>query len=251
MIFFIDKSQEDIVPTLSVHHTSFVEMATESGPSQIEATVQPRLTEDDLTDDQKAIVVNLMDSCGFTTKLILLAFQKCPTPHLEEAIQKWCIDNQNCFDSDTQSNHDDILDPCSEPSDNEFEDNVPQGELSFFQPSAEIFSNYQESKVYQKPMPRITVREQMPINEHHPHVMELLLAGYLLEQCIDAVKKYPDNNKKAMDYLNPLWEDSKKYDQNSVVKISNKSYLSLVELGIVLQKLSQRCKGKQDVTQRY
>ena len=59
---------------------------------------QPKLTDKDLTDKQKAILDNLKELCGFSRKLILFAFERCSRPDIEEAVMNWCNDKQDDFD---------------------------------------------------------------------------------------------------------------------------------------------------------
>jgi hypothetical protein len=58
---------------------------------------QPSLKEEDLTDKQKATVDNLMEQCGFSKKLIYLAFERCAKPDLEDAVRDWCNENEEKF----------------------------------------------------------------------------------------------------------------------------------------------------------
>ena len=66
-------------------------LKTSSGP-------QPKLTDEDLTDQQKVIIDNLKEMCGYSRKLILLAFERCARPDIEEAVMNWCNYNQGNFD---------------------------------------------------------------------------------------------------------------------------------------------------------
>ena len=81
---------------------------TSSGP-------QPKLTDEDLTDKQKAIIANLKDLSGFSRKLILLAFERCAKPDIEEAVMTWCSDNEDNFDfTDSDAVSDVVSDAATE-----------------------------------------------------------------------------------------------------------------------------------------
>ena len=47
----------------------------------------------------------------------------------------------------------------------------------------------------------IVVRSQVPVDEEHPIVIELLGLGYELEQCIQAAELHPKDATAAQEYL--------------------------------------------------
>ena len=198
---------------------------------------QPRLNEDDLTDKQKATLANLKESCGFSKKLILLAFERSAKPDIEEAIEDWCNEHEEDFnfsDSDVESEA--KTDPYSIPSDDEQlqmesedknEDVViilsseDEAEImavdglnviDLIEPPMEIeLSRKPSTKLYQKPaMFKLTAKEKIPIDENHPVVKELMETGFSLEECKTAAERYPDNTQKAMEYI---MEDSEELSE--------------------------------------
>ena len=190
---------------------------------------QPRLNEDDLTDKQKATLANLKESCGFSKKLILLAFERSAKPDIEEAIEAWCnenVENFNFSDSDVDSEA--KTDPYSIPSDDEQlqmesedknEDVViilsseDEADIMAIDGSnvIDLIGHKPSTKLYQKPaMFKLTAKEQIPIDENHPVVKELMETGFSLEECKTAAERYPDNTQKAMEYI---MEDSEKLSE--------------------------------------
>ena len=185
--------------------------AASSGP-------HPQLNENDLTDKQMAILVNLKTSYGFSRNLILLAFERCAKSDLEETVLEWCSEHQDDFDffdndrgsetrGDESSDEDEYL-----PSDDKEED-AKMDEINTQQSFESFVESVQEAVVHKKSIPKVIIREHIPVDENHPIVKELLRAGFPLEQCKDAVERYPDNTKKAMDYLDLLEEDSEEHNE--------------------------------------
>ena len=148
----------------------------------------PTLSAKDLTDNQKMILENLMESFGYSEKLVLLAFERIAKPDIEEEVEKWCADHEEDYKYDDNEADEDIMDLSYEKVfDNEFQ--------SSFNP---------KHKLNEQPLIRekvaVKVREVIPVNEEHPNVKDMLLSGYSLEQALEAVETYPDNIEKAMEY---------------------------------------------------
>ena len=57
------------------------------------------------------------------------------------------------------------------------------------------------SKKKQTTCAKIRVRQQVPIDEYNPSVIELIESGFSLEQSMDAISRYPDNITAALNYL--------------------------------------------------
>ena len=53
--------------------------------------------ENELTNDRRAILVNLKENFGFHRQLILLAFERCDNPGDKNEVSRWCLDNQDNF----------------------------------------------------------------------------------------------------------------------------------------------------------
>ena len=152
----------------------------------------PTLSAKDLTDNQKMILENLMESFGYSEKLVLLAFERIAKPDIEEEVEKWCTEHEEDYKYDDNEADEDIMDLFSENVfDNEFQSSLNA-----------------DHKLIELPLIRekaaVKVREVIPVNEEHPKVKEMLLLGYLLEQALEAVETYPDNTEKAMEYIDSL-----------------------------------------------
>lgn len=212
---FIDELQEESISSFNDQCESTTPTLANDSPSRVIDHLQVQRIESELSEKQKATLVNLKEAYGFSTKLILQAFKECSNSHLEEAIKKWCIEHvqeYNSYLSDEENEH---IDSYSESSDAELEVKVTIDEVLSFGKSLETPSNFQQEpvEVEQKLMPpEIGIGEQMSINKYHPFVKELMDAGYPLEHCVSAVKKHPDNIHKAMDYIS-LLEDSEEDEE--------------------------------------
>ena len=209
-------------------------LQTLSGP-------QPKLTDKNLTDKQKAIIDNLKELSGFPRKLILLAFERCAKPDIEEAVMSWCNDNQDNFnfaDSDAESdaateqyeyNEDEEL--PSEEEDMETDntrfdeviglpeapppslaDPVPYSALeeqpvkplkawTTAPPLPHSSSHHYSSRPVSHPASKVKVIHREPICEDHPIVSVLIDSGFSPEESFAAAEQYPDNLDRAMALL--------------------------------------------------
>ena len=205
-----ETSSENKVPSMRsgvLEHIMETEK-TSSGP-------QPQLNEDDLTDKQKATLANLKESCGFSKKLILLAFERSAKPDVEEAIEAWCNEHEENFNfSDSDVDGETKTDPYSIPSDDEqlqSEDEKEDVNEINFEPLIKFEHSHEPAaEIQEKPILGFTIRERIPIDENHPVVKELMEAGFSLEECKTAAEHYPDNTQKAMEYI---MEDSEELSQ--------------------------------------
>ena len=149
----------------------------------------PTLLAKDLTDNQKMILENLIESFGYSEKFVLLAFEHIAKPYIEEEVEKWCMEHEEDYKYDDNEADEDIMDLSSENVfDNEFQS-----------------SFHADHKLIELPLIRekaaVKVHEVIPVNEEHPNVKDMLLSGYALEQALEAVETYPDNIEKAMEYI--------------------------------------------------
>ena len=205
-------------------------LQTSSGP-------QPKLTDEDLTYQQKHIIDNLNEMCGYSRKLVLLAFERCAKPDIEEAVMIWCNDNQDNFnftDSDAESdvstdlyeyNEDEELPPEEdiETDDTRFDELIafhgaPPPPLAASVPYSALeeqpvrpleawtttpslphsSSRHSSSRPVSRPVPKVKVIDREPISEDHPIVSALIDSGFSPEESFAAAELYPDNLKKAM-----------------------------------------------------
>ena len=205
-------------------------LQTSSGP-------QPKLTDEDLTDKQKSIIDNLRAMYGFPKKLVLLAFESCARPDIEEAVMNWCNDKQDDFDfidSDAESdaateqyeyNEDEEMqseEEDMETDDTRFDevialheappplaDPVPYSALEerpvrpleawTTTPSLpHSSSHHSSSRPVSHPVPKVKVIDREPISEDHPIVSALIDSGFSPEESFAAAEQYPDNLDRAM-----------------------------------------------------
>ena len=159
---------------------------------------QPTFTESELTDNQKVILANLIESYGYHKKLILLAFERCAKPDVEEAVTDWCDEHDgeyNFFDSDDKNE--------SEYSDNESEKEYSEDTEfeQYIEDNEDIHSV--ESNTLKPLETFVIVRELLPVDENHPVVKRLMLSGYSMELSKRAAEQY-DNEYDALEYLESM-----------------------------------------------
>lgn len=145
---------------------------------------QPMLGEGNLTLKQRMIIDNLKMSYGFHDKLILLAFERVKEPELEEEVERWCNQHQDEFDF--------------------FDETGTKGDTDAYWPLEETTGDDDQMEFQETDS--ATVGKITLINESHPVVKQLLLAGYSLEQSLDAVEHYPNSTQEAMEYIDQLDE---------------------------------------------
>ena len=63
-----------------------------------------------------------------------------------------------------------------------------------------------EAKPVKAHTPNILIKAQVPVDEQHPVVNELLGLGYELEECIQAVELFPEDSVAAQEYLLEIGE---------------------------------------------
>lgn len=148
------------------YHSSMVSNDLESMVVETPSSLpEPRMSVSDLSDVQKSILFNLNQNNEFNLKLILLAFDKCPEPEGEEAVESWCIENQQTF-----------------PYDDRIEDDRSD---TVSMKSSDLCMETESTAHHL-------------INEHHPTVKEFINAGIDRRLAINAVKQYPDDPVAAM-----------------------------------------------------
>ena len=203
---------------------------TSSGP-------QPQLTNENLSDKQKAILDNLREICGFSKKLILLAFERCAKPDIEESVMRWCDDNGDNFnfsDSDAStelyeySEDEELLpeergggDSWSAVTSSNFvssasimssSDPVPYFALESqpvrpleawtpAPPYPHSSSHHYSSRPVSRPASKVKVIDREPISVDHPIVNVLIDSGFSPEESFAAAEQYPDNLERAMALL--------------------------------------------------
>lgn len=58
---------------------------------------KPSISEADLTDVQRKMMSNIAENYGFSRKLILLGFERCNKPDIEDEVVDWCEDHAGEF----------------------------------------------------------------------------------------------------------------------------------------------------------
>ena len=160
---------------------------------------QPQLSIDDLTDNQKTILANVKQTYSLHTKHVLLAFDRCAKADDEDVVVEWCLEHSEDFpypDSDeetasTTSYDDDDHDSITSDSPSH------TTTMDYSVPPTKTDSSAGNRKINA----RIHIRQHVPIDEHHQTVIDLVEAGFDLEQSIKAASKYPNDPSAAIDYL--------------------------------------------------
>ncbi len=161
---------------------------------------QPQLSIDELTDNQKTILANVKHNYTFRTKLVLLAFDRCAKADDEEVVAEWCLEHAENFpypDSDEETAS--TISYDDDDRDSITSDSPSHTTMDFEVPSAPTTTD--SSTGNRKINAKIHIRQHVPIDEHHPTVIDLVEAGFDLEQSIKAASKYPDDPSAAIDYL--------------------------------------------------
>ena len=162
------------------------EVAAITSKFLLSSVPQPQLSDCDLTDKQNAILDNLIESFGFSKKLVLLAFERIAKPDIEEEVQKWCIQHEDKYIFHEEVNE---IDLSLEKLDIDENESLTHTDHQLI-----------DLEIGKKKM-AIAVCEVFPVNEEHPDVKSMLLSGYSLEQALEAVERFPDNIQKAMEYI--------------------------------------------------
>ena len=155
--------------------------------------------ENDLSNEQRAILVNVMNSFGFHQQLVLLAMERCANPMDFKTVAAWCTDNEDQYtygdeeekeDEEKLSDEEELME--QEISSSDREDNIHvEGDA---RSSMEVGSGPGE-------LGTVIVRKHITVDEHHPVVKEMIKLGYPLEQCLLAAQRHPDDSHAAYRYL--------------------------------------------------
>ncbi len=161
----------------------------------------PLLTIEDLTDNQKTILANVKQDFSFRTKLVLLAFDRCAEADDEDVVAEWC--NERAVDFPYPDSDEETASTISYDDDDD-RDSITSDSPSHTTMDCEvphILSKITEPDSKQKINAKIRIRNYVAIDEDHPTVIDLVEAGFDLEQSIKAASKYPDDPSAAIDYL--------------------------------------------------
>ena len=161
--------------------------------------------ENELTNDRRAILVNLQENFGFHRQLILLAFERCDNPVDKNEVSRWCLDNQDNFKYGDDEEEEEEEEPMEEEEEETQErtsmhsENEDDGEGDAVS-SMEVTAD-------SAPLPaEVVVRERVAVDEHHPVVRRLLDLDYPLDKCLDAAERFPEDSHAAYEYLQQTGE---------------------------------------------
>ena len=167
----------------------------------------PQLKEEELTDKQKAIIANLKQDNGFHRKLIMLAFDRCAKPDIQEEVEDWCVNHQGDFDySDSEADSEADNDTVHSDEEKERKEVKIDEDTPIESPPKKI-----EPERRQRPV-KVRVIERVSVDENHPDVVELNNTGFDLDLCIEAVTLYPHDTSLALDYLNDRSDKGKLFE---------------------------------------
>lgn len=187
----------------------------------------PQLEECDLTEKQKGIMDDLVSAYGYSSKLVLLAFERTAKPDVPEDVENWCNEHEEEF-TFSEKSIEEIIDIEIEEDDS----------LTLEKQSVDT-TVPDQSPPLTIPSSKVTVKEVVPVTPDHPSVQSLVLAGYSLAVCLQAVECYPDDIPKAMDYINSM-EDSEDDDDGTQLETGG---LFPIVNGIERQQSHELCIG--------
>ena len=167
--------------------------------------------EHELTNDRKAILVNLEQNFEYSRQLILLAFERCDNPSDKNEVSRWCLKNQDKYNY--------------EDEDEDEEDDEPMEEEEDTQTMISIHNNKEEEdavsimEVTAEPV-KVIVKERVAVDEHHPVVKRLLKLDYPLDKCLDAAERFPEDSHAAYEYLQQTGEQGDILGEEEVMEWS-------------------------------
>ena len=176
--------------------------------------------ENELTIDQRAILVNLQESFGFHRQLILLAFERCDNPGDKNEVSRWCLVNQNNFKyGDEEEEEEEEEEPMEEDEEETQEKtSMHSGKEDDGEGDAVTIM---EVTADSAPSPaEVVVRERVAVDEYHPVVRRLLDLDYSLDKCLDAAERFPEDSHAAYKYLQQTGEQGNIFGEEEVMEWS-------------------------------
>ena len=159
----------------------------------------PLITIEDLTDNQKTILSNVKNNYSFRTKLVLLAFDRCAEADNEEVVEEWC--NERLVDFPYPDSDEETASTISYDDEDDDDRDSITSNATIDREVPLVLSKITEPDSKQKINAKIRIRNYVAIDEDHPTVIDLMQAGFDLEQSIKAASKYPNDPSAAIDYL--------------------------------------------------
>ena len=151
----------------SEHITDELTILPSIAPSESEETCN-------LTSKQHGILENLTAVYNFPQKLILLAFEKAPNPHIEENVGDWCLENESSFQTEQKIDATAIEQP--------------------------VLNDHDRShSIEQQAHP--TSGQTTLVNQNHPVVQNVVpvLFEHSSQIPLEAAGKHPDDTQEALD----------------------------------------------------
>ena len=143
---------------------------------------KPTLTEDDLSEDEKVIMMYVIPRIACPKLLVLKAFEECRGKEMDKYdYQKWCLDHLEKYEFSDKGD-----------SEDEASDEVLSSSSSSESESEKAVSNIRIIQV------QSAIQE--PVDENNSVIKELIGAGYSVEQSIVAVERY-ETLEGALAYL--------------------------------------------------
>ena len=170
--------------------------------------------EHELTNDRKAILVNLEEMFEFHRQLILLAFERCDSPVDQNEVSRWCLENQDKYkyeDEDKDEEDDEPMEEDTQDMNSDKEVVTEEDAVSFMDVTADG-----------APLPsaEVVVKERVAVDEHHPVVKRLLDLDYPLDKCLDAAERFPEDSHAAYEYLQQTGEQGDIFGEEEVMEWS-------------------------------
>ena len=188
----------------------------------------PKFSVESLTDDQAVIMTYCQDKLGFSRVLVLKAFEECGGDAPTFDVQNWCVENADKYQHLEQALMEtDQNDPLSDDEEeeevlSEYSSEPDTEMLLVCQPQRAVYGKFfgnsdhdkciiekfinlehhMESSVASNTpgIIQIEVAQKPLVDKYNPTVAELVSAGFVVEQSIDAVKRY-ETLDAAMEYL--------------------------------------------------
>ena len=156
---------------------------------------QVQKQENHLSNEQRAVLVNVMNSFGFHQQLVLLAMERCANPMDFKTVAAWCTSNEDQYTYEDEEEEEEELSG---------EEELMEQEISSSDIEDSIEGDARSSmEVGHGPGELWTVimRKHITVDENHPVVKKMVKLDYPLERCLQAAQRHPDDSHAALRYL--------------------------------------------------
>ena len=194
----VQSKSQTVDPMSSSSSSAVVADLLKSEASKTSAPLAQK-QENDLSNEQRAIFVNVMNNFGFHQQLVLLAMERCANPTMDlKTVVAWCTDNEDEYtyseDEDDEEDEERLL---------EKKELLEQEISSSDREDSTVGDTRSSMNVGPGPgeLGTVILRKHVTVDEHHPVVKEMVKLGYPLEQCLLAAQRHPDDCHAAHRYL--------------------------------------------------